>query len=472
MDEQSEKSGLLKRIARGIAANGFAQLVTLLVTFVSVSFFYRFWGKDLYGEWVILSAVPTYLTMSDLSFGTTAGSEMTMLVAQGKRIEALRVLQSAWLLVTGVSLAILVIALTAIHFIPLSHWLKLYILSDREALGILAVLLIGVALSQQGGLIDGMFKCSGAYAQGIFLLNLIRLIEFVCGVGVLLFKGDPWIFAMTQVVPRAACYMVCFAILRKRAPWLHLGWSYADKSVLKPLVMPALTFNGFNLGYALSIQGLVLMVGAHGTPADAAVFSNMRTLSRVVLQGASAIANSLWVELSSTIAQSNFALARKMHRRSSQVSLWLVLPSLVAMYFVGKPVFMLWTGEKRFDDRLFLTLLGVTLLGSIWAISFVVPLSINKHQKTAFTFVLTAVGMLLLANGLMSVMGTIGAAVALLISEAVMVVFVMTRALGLLGDQVGPFLVQLLTPPIDLAVRAFRRGRRPEPTDPADTTGS
>lgn len=472
MDERSEKRSLLKRIARGLAANGFGQLVTILVNFVSVAFFYRFWGIDLYGEWVILSAIPTYLTMSDLSFGTTAGSEMTMLVAQGKRIEALRVLQSAWILVTGVSLAILVVMLIAVRFVPLAHWLHLMILSDREAMGILTVLLIGVALSQQGGLLDAVFKCSGSYAQGIFLLNVIRLIEFFCGIGVLVFKGDPWIYAMTQVVPRGICYMLCWGILRKKAPWLHLGWSYADKSVLKPLVTPALTFNAFNLGYAFSIQGLVLLVGARSTPADAAIFGNLRTLARVVLQGASAIANSMWVELSTAVSQGNYPLAQKLHRRASQISLWLVIPSLVGVYFVGKPIFRIWTGKAAFDDRLFLLLLGVTLLGSIWSVSYVVPLSINKHQKTALTFIITAAGTLFLASLLMTPLGVIGAAIALLIGEAVMVCFVLSRSLHLLHDHPGPFLVQLLTPPFDLVMRAFRRARRSETADSSDNNGN
>jgi len=468
METPSEKRTLLARIARGVAANGFAQIVSIIVSFVSVALFMRFWGIDLFGEWVILSAIPAYLTMSDFSFGTTAGSEMTMLVAQGKRTEALKVLQTAWVLVTLLSLAVLVVMLVAIHFVPLARMLNCSILTDREAVGILTVLLIGVCLSQQGGLIDAAFKCSGSYAQGIFLINLLRLIEFLCGVVVLLAKGDPWLFSWTMIIPRAICYVWFWAILRKKAPWLHLGWSYADKATMTPLIAPALTFNAFNLGYAFSLQGMVILVGTQNSPAAAGMFVPLRTLTRVIVQAASSIGNTMWVELSSAIAKSDFALARKLHRRASQVSFWIVVPSAVVFLFIGKPFFRIWTGKAFFDQGLFASLLAVSVVGSIWTVSNVVPLSINKHQSVSGVFLLTSAGALFLASLVIGPFGMFGASMALLAGEIVLVVFVVSRALTLVHDRLGPFLVQLMTPPVDLVMRALRRGRSSDSSSPAD----
>jgi len=118
MEPPNENRSLLSRLIKGVAANGFALAVTFL-SIVTIPFFWHYWGQELYGEWIIVSAIPTYLTMSDLSFGTTAGSQMTILAAQGKRLEALRVLQSAWILVTLASIAILVLILGGVQFIQL-----------------------------------------------------------------------------------------------------------------------------------------------------------------------------------------------------------------------------------------------------------------------------------------------------------------------------------------------------------------
>jgi len=291
------------------------------------------------------------------------------------------------------------------------------------------------------------------------MLNTLRLVEVLSGLVVLVMKGDPWMYAWTMLIPKAVGYCVLWAVLRKRAPWLHLGWSYADKSILKPLVSPALTFNAFNFGYAFSIQGVVLLIGALGTPADVAVFSNTRTISRVVLQAAATLANTLWVELSAAIGKGDYAMARRLHRRGSQITLWFAIPGLIFMWFIGPPIFARLTHGQPFDYRVYFALLVVALLGSVWAASYVVPLSINKHQSIALTFIFTAIGTLLLASVLFVPLGTFGAALALIVGEAVMVFFVLRRSLTLLQDQLPSFLVQLLTPPVDLVQRVMGRNR-------------
>ena len=95
-----------KRLVKGFAAQGFAQAINLIIQIGSVPLFIHFWGKLLYGEWLLISTVPSYFALSDLGFANAAGTEMTMRVARGDREGALKVFQLAWLLVTGVSLIV------------------------------------------------------------------------------------------------------------------------------------------------------------------------------------------------------------------------------------------------------------------------------------------------------------------------------------------------------------------------------
>ena len=84
-DSARHASGAAGRIGRGLAANIGGMGVTLLIQLVSVPVFLAAWGVPTYGEWLVLSAVPTYVALSDLSFSSVAGNSMVMLVAQGKR---------------------------------------------------------------------------------------------------------------------------------------------------------------------------------------------------------------------------------------------------------------------------------------------------------------------------------------------------------------------------------------------------
>src|SRR5664280_1966554 len=95
-----DASGAPGRIARGLAANIGGMGVTLIIQLVSVPVFLTAWGVPTYGEWLILSAVPTYVALSDLSFSSVAGNSMVMLVAQGRRADAVTLGRRLWSIVT------------------------------------------------------------------------------------------------------------------------------------------------------------------------------------------------------------------------------------------------------------------------------------------------------------------------------------------------------------------------------------
>ena len=76
---------LKSKLLRNLGANAYGQLITVVTQLVSVPLFLHYWGVTLYGEWLILSAVPAYLALSDIGFASSAANDMTIRFAQGDR---------------------------------------------------------------------------------------------------------------------------------------------------------------------------------------------------------------------------------------------------------------------------------------------------------------------------------------------------------------------------------------------------
>ncbi len=105
------------RLIRGFGAMALFPVVTAIMQIVSVPVFLHFWGAKLYGEWLILSAIPTYLILSDMGFGSVAGNDMTMRVAAGDRESALETFQSTWALILMTSAVVEISILGGIWFL-------------------------------------------------------------------------------------------------------------------------------------------------------------------------------------------------------------------------------------------------------------------------------------------------------------------------------------------------------------------
>ncbi len=436
------------RLVKGFAAQGFAQVINLLIQVGSVPLFIHFWGRTLYAEWLLLSTIPSYFALSDLGFANAAGTEMTLRVARGDREGALKVFQSAWVLVTSVSLLVILTMLGAARWLPLERWLHISTLAHGEVVTVISILVFQVFFDLQTGLIGTGYRCDGHFAPGTMVGNLQRLVEFLVGAVALCCGAHLILLALSVTLTRLAGNALSMLYVRRLSPWLTYGWRYADLLTLRQITSPALTFMGFPIGNALSLQGMITVVGVVLGPIPVVLFSTSRTLTRFVWQVLNAITNTIWVELSTAFGADDVSLARRLHRRACQAAMWLAVLCSAALFFVGPLIFRLWTrGEVPFDPVLFSLLLLVVIANSLWSTSYVVLLAVNRHQKLAAVYIAATGLSLLLASVLTRLIGIHGAALSLLVIDVTMSAYVVARSLALVQDTLPDFIRFILTPP-------------------------
>lgn len=436
------------RLIRGLGANAFGQIVTATIQLVSIPLFLKYWGVNVYGDWLILVAIPTYLALSDLGFGSVAANEMTMLVAKGEQQKALSIFQSTWILISSISVIIAVAISATIFFLPIERWLNLSRLNHFEATGVVLLMILHLLVGQQRILMNAGFRCEGNYSIGIMYENLLRLTEFgIVSVGIS--QGATPLGAV--VIFLCVCIFGTFWMwfdLRRRSPWLHYGYQQADPKVIKSLFIPATAYMGFPLGEALSIQGMTIAIGSILGSVSVVTFSTLRTVSRVAWQLLRTINYAVWPELSIAFGQGNWSLARNLHTYSCKTALWLTLITLPGLALFGRQIISIWTaGQVNFDATLFGILLLVILANSLWSTSQMVPLAVNQHQEIAFVFAMSSLLSLVLAVVLMPQWGVNGAAVSLLFIDILMTFVVIKKSIHLLNENLRKFVLQILKPP-------------------------
>ncbi len=157
----------------GSGANAFGQAITIGIQLFSLPLFLHYWDAATYGAWLILSAIPSYLSMADVGMVTAAGNKMTIAIGQRDREQANRVFQSALLFM------LIVCGLIAVLVLPTALWMPLPgITATPDYRVALAFLSGGVLIALFSGLTEAIFKATGRYPLGTLLSNLVRLAEW------------------------------------------------------------------------------------------------------------------------------------------------------------------------------------------------------------------------------------------------------------------------------------------------------
>lgn len=437
-------SSIRQRLIHGFSANGFGQLVNIVVQLCSVPIYIRFWGLDLYGEWLLLSTIPAYLALTDMGFSSVTGNQMTMLVAAGDRRSALESFQSAWVFVSLMCLAVMGIVVLMTVF-PIDDWLNLTEISDFQLDSVLTFLGLAVVLNLQTGLLSAGFRATGHYARGIWLSNFIWLSEFIALISGLALGAGPIAIAGLMVSVRALGYLLERWQLRRVATWVVVGWKHAKRTNVVEMSRPAVAFMGFPTGNAIKSQGMLTVVGLSLGPDMVVPFNTMRTLVNSAHQAMGIVNSAVWPEMSRAFGAGNTGLARNLHRMACKASFWLAVLVIIFLMFLGEDILRIWTlGKVKLEPGFFYLMLLVMIVNSLWFTSSIVMASINRHETMAVIYLSACLTSVLLAYGLIYFFELRAIPIALLIIDIVMAVYVLQKSLNLVEDNPLEFMTSMI----------------------------
>lgn len=413
-----------------MGAGAFGQAVVIVIQVFSLPLFLKQWDTATYGVWLLLSAMPSYLSMTDVGMVATAGNRMTMAMGHGDRQEANRLFHSAFMFVVCVVAVALAIAIPMALFMPLNgigNW------DQRVAV---CALTVGVLIAQFGGLADAIFRATGRFALAVMLGNVLRLLEWGGMMAGLFLDGSFSAVAMGGLVVRIACTVVLVLVSRAGGHGLTWHWRYASMDEIKALFKPALSFMVFPLSSALSLQGITLLVGHFFGPAVVAVFNSYRTIARVAVQATSILANAVWGEFSYLFGQGGTAAVRPIYARSFMFGVLGSAGLSTVLYFAAPLLLRVWShGHIAFYAGPMLILLAYAAVAGTWHVPRVLLLSTNQHiglAQWSMAGALMAVGATVL---LQKPLGIEGVCLAMLVAELLMALVCIRLARDFLASQ-------------------------------------
>lgn len=426
MKDAAIRSSLRRKLLHSLSASALGPVVTALLQVIMIPLLLKGWGAQRFGEWVLLSAAPSYLSMTDMGFGSAAANEMTMQVARGERGAAVETFQSTGALVAAVSTLALLSVLLFSATVPINSLLNIHTLSSSKTRIVLLFLSVYSLLNLYGGIIGAGFRCDGNFAESQVFYNVTRLAENVTLIAIVLFGAGLVEASVGFLAMRLAGTLLMAWDLKRRSPWLHYGITHANVRKIRNLSIPALSFMAFPAGNALSIQGTILLIGHLLGPIAATTFSTLRTLTRFALQLTEVIKYGIWPELSVAFGRSDMVVARRLYRRACELSFWLSLIAASSLWIFGRRIFELWTRNRViFEEHVFDLLLLSVIAASLWSTASVIMLASNSHVRLATFYV--SVTTLSLGSGfiLTAKFELIGTAISLLAVDGLMCLWIL-----------------------------------------------
>jgi O-antigen/teichoic acid export membrane protein len=370
------------RVVKGVGVNFFAQFVGVTAQFVSVPVYLTHWGASVYGIWIIMFTLPSYVALFDLGFTTAAGNDMTLATAAGDRAAASRTFQSLSLGVLIVSALGIALTVLVVFLLPDTAFPGAGAVPGNE-LRFVIVLLVAYALASiNTSVVLAGFRSARMYPRGTVLATTISVAEISASLGVAFAGGGLLQSAIAFAAIRVAAVPVMYVLLRLKVNWLRLSLRNADISRLTRLLPASLATMALPIGFAITLQGTILALAVSLPPALIAVYTSVRTLTRVAFQFAAAVSNGVSPEFTVMVGQKNSQSASRLFVVNFLSALAILIPAVFVLALFGSPLVHFWTAGTISASRILIIGLAVaTAIHGMW--HFMVALLRAANRYTA-----------------------------------------------------------------------------------------
>ena len=380
------KKTINKRIALGVGANIFSQLITVAIQIASLPILLNVWSIEQYGLWLILTTLPTYIILLDGGLIAVVMNRIAILAGEKNYKKAAELFSTT---ITVITVIMIFVAIAAYFLLNIAAESFEFLKQNIEIIYILGCFAI---LSIYTNFFDAAFRACSQYALGTFLLSLGRGLEFLFMIFFAIKYKTLESAALGLFAGRCISNAIIYIFQIRLAKNFHWRFSLNQWAEVKNLINPSIGFLAYPVGNAIYLQGFAIAIGMTLGPAFLAIFAAYRTLSRSVLQIVGSLNRSLWPEFSRLYGEKNYEAVKKLYKKGTIATACISFFALVIVFLVAPYFIPYWSKNKiPYDIILFSGVLISSMLTSTWQITFVLLLSINKHSKLSIIFLAACV---------------------------------------------------------------------------------
>lgn len=335
-----------RRVALTAVSSGGAKAISVITMLISVPLTLHYLGAERYGMWMTIGSVVMMLGFADLGLGLGLMNSISEAHGQEDRQAAVHYVSSAFFMLTGIAVIIMVAFALAYPFIP---WAKIFNVTSplavREAGPAMAAFVacfalnipLGTAqkiqLGYQEGFINSLWESLGKI---LGLLGLLLVIYLQGGLFwlVLAMAGAPVLAALLNI-------MMLFGYRRR---WLLPRWNFASFTGASKIIRLGFLFFLLQLAMIIGFNSDNIILAQMIGPQAVTQYNIPQKLFLIPIMLIGFLIGPLWPAYGEAISRGEMKWVKTTFFRSVTFGLCLSIPLSLFLVIFGPKIINLWVG--------------------------------------------------------------------------------------------------------------------------------
>lgn len=420
------------RLMKGFGAGALGQIINAASRVVLTPMFLHAWGVPAYGEWMLLTSLVAYLSLTDIGSQLYIVNQLTKAAVRKNTGLYKKILNTGLALFLVFPAAVVLLFVAFAMLVPPQAYLNISETSRIVATWVLLLLGMQVAISLPQGLLLGVYRSIGMLARGVMWANATAGLQLMLTAAALWIGAGMITIAVLQVVPYLLISAVVQGELRRTLKTEGMiSVRHADMKLGVSFMRPSLHFFSIQLSQSLAIQGTVLVVGALHGSVQVVVFSILRTVANVGKQLLGLIVNTAWPELTRLDTEQDEKKLSALFRVTLRSSLAGAAILTIVFYYFGGEIIGFWLGGTVPYNRVLMMLFLIYMVQSVfWTACGNLLMAVDRHHTHSWVLLVSSILTVSLAWVGGRQFGLLGVVAGMLIADLVLPFWLAPYLLG------------------------------------------
>ncbi len=332
-----------KNIVGSFILKGASILVSLLLVPVTIGYV----NAELYGVWLTVASVMTWLHFLDLVFTQGLKNKLTEAIAHDNYEKGKSLVSTTYVMLLTIFIPVCFILEL---LVPLVNWTQLLNVNEFYHQEVNNVMHIVIAIACLQMIVNVIVSVIAAF-QKVALSNSFSVLGNIIALGIIIILRETCppslialalsLAAMPTIVTIVASFICFNGKFKKVAP----GWRYVNINLIKEL---------FSLGYKffiINVQVLVLycstniLISHVSSPIEVTRYNIAHQLLSVAMMAYTIITSPLWPAYTDAYTKGDFVWMKKTRKKMEQLLLFSIFGCLL-LVLLSQPIYYIWIGDK------------------------------------------------------------------------------------------------------------------------------
>ncbi len=371
----------LRRLVKNYSANTINQILSMANRILLVPLFIYAWGIERYGQWIIITSLVSYLSITEFGVGQYVINKLNQLYVKDRLDEYSEYINSGLILFLIVPISIFIIIIAIGEFNILNFPQLSNIKKEEEKL-IIYLLALYFLMQIPQGYLTGVYSTFKKYYVGVMLNNLSLFLQILLISVALYMKLGVIEVAIAQTIPVLLTMLLTLYMLRKYYPELNIAnLSKANFITLRKIIKPSSFYLKLQVAQMVNVQGIIIIIGMVIGEKAVVIFTTIRTVANILKQFLGLVFYPLMPDITRLEAANDYRLLKELVNFLLRLILISSVIYISILYYYGSHIYMRWlSGNVSYDQILMLLICVQVIINIISSLYGNILTATNKHE--------------------------------------------------------------------------------------------